>query len=134
MIKITPDKEKAKSIFEMIKSREQFLKEFEKKSTYPTIIAENYYEIIKELCTAIALTEGYKSAGENAHKNTIDFVKKYGFSESDIDIIQDLRVRRNKGLYEGRPVEKIYLENLRNDLLQIISNLKNILKNILKGD
>ena len=132
MIKITPDKERAKSIFEMVKSREQFLNNLEKIKTYPTIIAENYYEIIKELCTAIALVEGYKAGGENAHKDTINFIKKYNFNEYEIEIMQDLRIRRNKSSYEGRPIEEIYLTNIKTDLLKIIFKLKDILGELLK--
>lgn len=133
MIKINPDKEKAKSIFEIIISRERSLNELEKKNIYPTIIAENYYEIIKELCISIATAEGYKAIGENAHKDTINFIKKYGFNDSDISIIQSLRIRRNKSSYEGKPIEKIYLDNTRSDLLKIILKLKGILEKVLRN-
>ena len=127
-----PDKERAKSIFEIVKVREQSLKEIEKINAYSTIIAENYYEIIKELCMAIALTEGYKAIGENAHKDAINYVEKCGFDEYEIGTMQDLRVRRNKSSYEGKPIEEIYLTNTRADLLKLISNLKSILKEIIE--
>lgn len=136
MIKISPDKERAKSIFEMVQSREQFLKDLEnikeKTNTYPTIIAENYYEIIKELCVAIALIEGYKAVGENTHKDAINFVKKYGFDEYEIEIMQDLRIRRNKSSYEGKMIEEVYLTNIKADLSKVIFKLKNILNDLLK--
>ncbi len=132
MIKIFPDREKAKSIFGMVMSREKFIKDLEKINSYSTIIAENYYEIIKELCIAIALAEGYKAIGENAHKDAIQFVKKYGLGEDEIRIMQDLRIRRNKSSYEGKPIEEIYLSNTKADLLKIISKLKNILRDLLE--
>ena len=132
MIKIMPDKERAKSIFEIVKVREQSLKEIEKINADSTIIAENYYEIIKELCIATALTEGYKAIGENAHKDAINFVKKHQFNESEIEIMQDLRLRRNKSSYEGKPIEKVYLTNVKEDLLKIIFKLKNVLNDLLK--
>ena len=127
-----PDKERAKSIFEIVKVREQSLKEIEKINAYSTIIAENYYEIIKELCMAIALAEGYKAIGENAHKDAINYVEKCGFDEYEIGTMQDLRVRRNKSSYEGKPIEEIYLTNTRADLLKLISKLKSILKEIIE--
>lgn len=132
MIKIFPDKEKAESILKMVKSREQFLKDLEKMKAYPTIIAENYYEIIKELCMAIALAEGYKAIGENTYKDTINFVKKHDFSESEIEIMQDLRLRRNKSSYEGKTIEESYLINMKEDLLKIIFKLKKVLNSLLK--
>lgn len=132
MIKIFPDRERAKSIFEMVILRENFIKDLEKNKAYPTIIAENYYEIVKELCVAIALAEGYKTIGENAHKDAIHFVEKHGFKEDEIRIMQDLRIRRNKSSYEGKPIEEIYLSNTKADLLKIISKLKDILKDLLE--
>ncbi len=131
MIKINPDKEKAKSILNIVALRENFLKGLKNKNEYSTIIAENYYEIIKELCISIALTEGYKAIGDSAHKDTISYIKKHGISEADIDIIQNLRIKRNKSSYEGKIIEKTYLENNREDLIRIISDLRSILKKIL---
>ena len=128
-----PDKERAKSIFEMVFSRERFLKELEKISAPSTIMAENYYEIVKELCVSIGLAEGYKAIGENAHKDIINFVKKYAFNEYEIEIMQDLRTRRNKSSYEGKPIEEIYLSNVKADLQKIISKLKSVLNKMLEG-
>lgn len=129
IIKISPDKEKAKSILQMAKSRERSFKELEKIKTFPTIIAENYYEIIKELCTAIVLVDGYKFVGERAHKELIDFMSEYkAFEKFEMEIIQDLRIRRNKSSYEGKPFESVYLENKKESLLKIIDKLKKILE------
>ncbi|MFH1310799.1 MAG: hypothetical protein ABIH65_00130 [Nanoarchaeota archaeon] len=86
IIKVFPDKEKAKSILKMANSREQFLKDMEKIKIYSTIITENYYEIIKELCIAVILTDGYKAIGENAHKELIDFMRRYKeFNDFEIE-------------------------------------------------
>ncbi len=133
IIKITPDKERAKSILKMTELREEALVKLERIKAYPTIIAENYYEIMKELCTAIGLVKGYKTVGENAHKEIINFVKRYlKFEEFDIEIMQDLRIRRNKSSYEGKPIEEIYLENKKTHILNIIIKLRKILNEILE--
>jgi len=132
IIKISPDKERANSILQMVGLREKFLKDSEKIAVNSTIIAENYYEIIKELCVAIGFIEGYKSIGENAHKEIIDFIKKYDeFDELEIEIIQDLRIKRNKSSYEGKPIEEVYLENRKQDLANIIEKLKILLQKLL---
>ncbi|MCH7568621.1 MAG: hypothetical protein IIA87_04325 [Nanoarchaeota archaeon] len=94
---------------------------------------ERVIEIIKELFTAIALIDGCSVRGENAHKDLIDFMKKYReFSEFDIEVIQDLRIRRNKSSYEGKQIESIYLQNKREKLSKIIERSKKILNEKLK--
>ena len=134
MIKIKQDKERAKSILRMIDEREKVVKKLDE-TDFSTIIAENYYEIIKELCTAIALTEGFKFVGDNSHKELIEFMKKNKeITEEDISIMDDLRVRRNRSSYEGRKIEIVYLENNKKSLLEIIEKLKNVLKKKLEGD
>ena len=133
IIKITSDKERAKSRLAMIAPREKVLEELEKIKAYPTKIAEDYYEIIKELCVAIGLVWGFKTIGENAHKEIMEIASKYGeFERADIEIIQDLRVRRNKSSYEGKPIEQIYLDNNKDDLSRIINKLKGVLNNLLE--
>lgn len=131
-IKIKPDKEKAKSILKLVKSREDFLNQLEKIKAPSTMVAENYYEIIKELCTALLFVKGYKTLGRYAHKELIDSMKDYKLSEFEIGILQDLRTRRNKSSYEGKPIEPIYIENKKEKLKDIIDKLKKILKYKIK--
>jgi len=73
IIKITPDREKAKSLLQIAQDRESFINSvnFDK---FPTGKIESYYEVIKELATALALTQGIKATGEGAHKELIDFL------------------------------------------------------------
>jgi hypothetical protein len=127
IIKITPDKERVKSILKLIKRREEFLSSAD--SNFPTIIAENYYEILKELATAILNLKGKKAVGKNAHKETIDNLSKYKkISEYDISIMQDLRIKRNKSQYEGERINSSYMENKKRELKKIGKKLKDIIK------
>lgn len=127
IIKIAPDKEKANSIKKIVKTREEFLEKSDIKE-YSTILAENYYEVIKELATAILLTEGLKSIGENAHKELIDNLSKYKeLTQEEIFIMQDLRIKRNKSSYEGKPINQDYLSAKIEHLKKIIEKLKIIL-------
>lgn len=127
IIKIAPDKEKANSIQRIVKIREDFLEKSDIKE-YSTILAENYYEVIKELATAILLTEGLKTIGENAHKELIDALSIYKeFSQEEIFIIPDLRMKRNKSSYEGKPINQDYLLTKVETFKKIIEKLKIIL-------
>ena len=132
MHKVFPDKEKVKSIFKMISEREEFVSSMEIKK-FSTIIAENYYEIIKELATAILLLDGIKFLGENAHKETIDSLSKYGFSEYELSVLHDLRIQRNKSSYEGKPISSSYITNKKAIFLKIIDKLKNKIRERLGG-
>ncbi len=82
----------------------------------------------------IALIEGYKFIGENAHKELIEFIRYSELSEWESGIVDDLRMRRNKSSYEGKQIEPIYLDNNKKSLLEIIAKLKGILKDKLGGE
>ncbi|MBU0906711.1 MAG: hypothetical protein KKD18_02925 [Nanoarchaeota archaeon] len=127
MIKVYPDKEKVKSIIELAEEREKLVSDIELK-TNATFIIEDYYEIAKELTTAILLLGGIKTVGENAHKEMLDYLTHYNFSQAEITLLQDLRIRRNQSIYEGKQTKQVYLENNRLEILRIISKLKLILK------
>ncbi len=127
IIKVAPDKEKVNSMINLIKNRKEFVLSLDWEK-FPTQVAENYYEIIKELATAILLLDGLKIIGETAHKELIEELLRYKeFEEAEIKLIDDLRVKRNRSSYDGKPIEKIYLENKKDRLLQIIEKLENFL-------
>ena len=128
IVKINPDLEKAKSIFGLVKSRISIIDSL-KKVEFPTVVAENYYEIIKELISISLLVDGLKAVGENAHRDLIERFGKYTvLNNQEIAIIQDLRIKRNKSLYEGKQIEKIYLDNNENNLIEIMAKLEKYVK------
>ena len=132
IIKIIPDISKVKSIMKMVKDREEFLKKINIKE-FSGIFTENFYELIKELATAVLLVNGFKSIGENAHKDLINSLSKYKeFSEEDLSLMNDLRIRRNQRLYEGKDINLDYLLNRKEKFNKIIKKLKEILKEGLK--
>lgn len=130
LIKITPDKERAKSLLKMISLIENRIKKEDKKEMTALIISD-YYEIIKELITAILLADGFKTLN---HKDLFEYLEKnYSqFIANDFSILDSLRVLRNIISYEGFFVDLSYLT--RNEFLfkDIIIKLKNILTNSLK--
>ncbi len=124
IIKITPDKEKARSILKMISLLEERIEKQDRQRMAALIIAD-YYEIMKELNTATHLIDGYKTL---SHKDLIDYMKeKYSeFNAYEISILDDLRILRNRVAYEGFFIEPSYLK--RNEALfkQLIQKLKKL--------
>lgn len=124
IIKITPDKEKARNILKMISLIEERIQTQDKIKMAALIIVD-YYEVIKELITAIMLIDGWKTL---SHKDLIDYIKeKYSeFNSKEISILDELRILRNRVSYEGFFIERSYLE--RNETLfnQMISKLKSL--------
>jgi hypothetical protein len=133
IIKVTPDKEKVKSILYLIKERENFTSSIDYKK-FPTNATENYYEIIKELANALLLLSGLKTTGEYAHKDLIDFLINYKeFTESDILFMNDLRIKRNNSSYEGKNIESSYLENNKKRIIELIDKLKKEIRKKLEN-
>lgn len=136
MIKILKDKEKAKSLLKMAEQSEKSIRELfnlDAMKEHQSLVAREYYDIIRGLATGLLLCKGFKAIGENAHKETIDFLLNFKeISASEIEKIQDLRIRRNRNSYEGKPIESPYLENNRKDLDLIISKLKSVLAKELR--
>lgn len=116
-----PDKEKARSILKMTSLIEERIKIQNRKKMAALIIAD-YYEMIKELITAILLLDGYKTL---SHKDLIDYIGKYHeFSSYEISILDDLRILRNRIAYEGFFVDFSYLDKNEHLFKEIIKKLK----------
>lgn len=128
IIKVIPDKEKAKSILQLTKERENFVSTINHKK-FTTNASENYYEIIKELAGSLLLLDGLKVIGEYAHKDLIDYLINYKeFTESDILFMNDLRIKRNNSSYEGKRIEPNYLTNNKKRILELIEKLKGAIR------
>jgi len=130
LIKITPDKERARSILKMISLIENRIKK-EDKEEMAALIISDYYEVIKELITAILLVNGFKTL---SHKDLFEYLEEnYSqFTSNDFSILDSLRVLRNRISYEGFFVDLSYLT--RNEFLfkEIITKLKETLISSLK--
>ena len=132
IIKVKVDVKKVESILEMVCLREKSLSCLNLKK-FSTLIVETYCEIIKELSSALILLNGFKSVGENAHKDLVDFLANCkDFSEEEIFFIHDLRIKRNRSFYEGRMVDVFYLEVKQEKINEIIKKLKLLINNKLK--
>lgn len=130
IIKITPDKEKARNILKMVSLIEERIKKQDKRKMTALIIAD-YYEIIKEFITAILLIDGYKTL---SHKDLVDYLKeKYSeFTSYELSLLDDLRILRNRITYEGFFVEPSYLSRNENKFKALIRKLRNLIEKKLK--
>lgn len=127
IIKITPDKEKAKSIMKMVKTTLEMIKTIDAKKFASNVLKE-YYDVIREFMTVTLLLDGFKTTGEGAHKKLIEYLdENYNqFTKYEISLLNELRITRNKISYNGFFITEDYLERKRKDILDIISKLKSI--------
>lgn len=127
LIKITPDKEKCKSIMKMTALLLERISESDKKR-HASLIISDYYEVIKELLTEILILDGYKTL---SHKDLIDYIKEeYSkeFSEYEVFLLDELRILRNRISYDGFFVEFSYLKRKEPEIVKIIKKLQKFIK------
>jgi hypothetical protein len=118
IFKISKNEVRSRSLVEMAKERFKDIKRESK--TYKII--EEYYEIIKELITALMYSNGLKTL---SHKMLIVYLEKKfkEFDKSEIILINELRKLRNNILYYGQKVEKEFLINNEKEIKSIINKL-----------
>ncbi|MBU2638961.1 MAG: hypothetical protein KJ955_08365 [Nanoarchaeota archaeon] len=127
---IEPDIEKARALLKMASLRHEFWSSIKFDKKYTSIAVDGYYEVIKELLTALLYIEGYKS---DNHECLISFLKKrYPKMEYEIGIIYQLKGIRNSIGYRGTIVRNEYLEHNKLEFEHIIKTLQNIIKEKLK--
>lgn len=118
VFKISKEEKRAKALKEMAEDR--FSKMSELKEPYRII--EEYYEIIKELLTSFMYLQGYKTL---SHKTLVEFsaenIKE--LSKREIELIDELRVKRNNIVYYGEQVNIEFLKSREEAIKQIIEKL-----------
>jgi hypothetical protein len=128
LIKITPDKEKVRSILKMTSLIEERIK-LQDKNKMAALIIVDYYEIIKELITARLLLDGYKTL---SHKELINYISKSSeFNMHEISVLDNLRVLRNRVSYDGFFINPAYLNRNEKLFRELIVKLKSLIKEIL---
>lgn len=120
IFRITKNPVRAKSIFDLAKDRFELIKIYPREKVYK--IVEEYYEVIKELITALFYLDGYKILG---HVELLDYCfKNYNlFNDSQKKIIDTLRRMRNGSLYYGEKITRDFLLNNEDEIKSIISIL-----------
>ncbi|MEK0369428.1 MAG: hypothetical protein QQN62_07500 [Nitrosopumilus sp.] len=129
LIRITPNKEKAKSILKMVDTTIEMIKVIDV-TKFSSNVTKEYYDVIRELMTVILLLDGYKTYGEGAHKKLVEYLQSNckEFNEYEISLIDDLRITRNKIAYDGFFVEEDYIQRKTKDIQKIITKLKDMIE------
>ncbi len=92
-----------------------------------SVVAADYYEIIKELLTALLLKNGLKSQN---HECLVSFFKsKFPEYEYEAKVIHQLKDIRNRVSYDGIFVRKDYIERNKLEFEGIIKLLHGLLEN-----
>jgi len=124
--KVSPDINKINSILKMCDIRLRFTEKQEIDNETASILTGDYYEIIKELLTALLLKNGLKS---DNHECLISYLKeKHSKYEYEINIIHELKNIRNRINYDGIFVDKSYLIRNKLEFKHIIDLLKEMVK------
>lgn len=129
--RVAKDKGMIKNILDMTNLIQDRMKKDDKDKFMPLIISD-YYEIIKELITALLLCDGYKTT---SHLDLIKYLKKnYNeFTLGEILFLDRLRILRNRVVYEGLNTPSNYLYDNENIFLQIINKLRSLINLKLKN-
>ena len=124
--KINKDEDRARSLLKMAELRYEFWSNINVDSKYVSIIVDGYYEIIKELLTALLYLEGYKS---DNHECLIAYLKeKYTDLAYEITVIHQLKRIRNDIDYKGFFVKQDYLDRNKVEFEHIIKTLQKLIK------
>ena len=122
ILKISKDKKRAISLRNLAEDRFKDISSL----TKPYKIVEEYYEIIKELITAIMYIDGFKTL---SHKSLVSYLKDHynNFSAGEIKLIDELRILRDNVLYYGEKVDETFLINKKERFNEIIKKLFRLL-------
>ncbi|MBS3138718.1 hypothetical protein J4207_03360 [Candidatus Woesearchaeota archaeon] len=123
--KLRSDIEKARALIKMTEIREKRL-QLTLSPEFTTLLTEEYYEIVKELITAIMSIDGWKTV---SHELLIGYLANFyqEFSTSELLTVDQLRVIRNDIAYRGVMISPEYLERNQSTLISIIQKLRKIL-------
>ena len=124
--KISIDKDKINSIIKVVNARLKAMSQVKVDNETATVQVTDYYEVIKELLTALLLKHGMKS---DNHECLISYFKeKHPEYEYELNIIYELKNIRNRISYDGIFVKKEYLVKNKLEFKNIIKVLKELVE------
>ncbi|MFB6100912.1 MAG: hypothetical protein ABEK16_06615 [Candidatus Nanohalobium sp.] len=95
------------------------------------LIVEGYWEVIKQLSTALLNLDGYKSYSQDC---LIVFLEEFhDFNRSRIELMDQLRRLRNDIDYRGEFLDKEYLERNEGEILEVIGDLESLVEEKLEA-
>ena len=128
-VKITPDKEKAKSLIETAEDRIKFsIRDLNEKTA--NYIFEDYYSSVLELAHALVLLDGYKI---NNHVCLGFFLRDVLKKEDLFRLFDDCRYKRNSLVYYGKRMDFKTAKDAIEKAKKLMNKLKNIIYEKLKN-
>ncbi len=130
--KMRPDAEKAKALLKMTELHEKRAK-LTPLPDMATLLVEEYYEIAKEMITAIMSCDGWKTT---SHELLIGYLQRFysEFAGAEIALIDQLRQMRNDIDYRGVMIHPDYLTQNQKKILEVIHKLKQVLNRRISED
>ena len=132
VLKITPNKERAKNLLleseRRMKSLDEKIRKIGVKEENANDYVEYCYDIIMYLIRSLLYLEGYKSIGKGAHQAEVSYLRKLNFNEKDIRFLDRLRYFRNGILYYGDSFDSEYAKKVITFTKKIIPILRNRIK------
>ncbi len=122
LIRISPDRERARSLLALAKLRYEKIKTYDA-GKESSLIAEGYYEVAKEIVTALMFIDGFKTL---SHKELVEYLGtnyKTAFSYPEIRLLDQLRIMRNNVVYYGAFVEPSYIIRNKEPITRLLSKL-----------
>ena len=110
----------------MVKIEQEILSKIDIDPNTASKLAKDYYEIIKELLTALLLSNGLKSSN---HECLISFFKaKYAKFEYETKIIHELKNIRNRVSYDGYFIDEDYINKNKSKFESVIALLEDLIE------
>ena len=130
LLKIQPDKERAKNILSMTFLLEERIK-LQNRKTMVALILADYYEITKEMITSVMLLDGYKPL---SHKDLVEYLALHypEVGSYTLALIDELRILRNRIVYDGFSIDQDFLQRKETSFKEVIKKLRAIVEKKLK--
>ena len=126
--RVTPDKEKARSILEMIQTTLKMIDTIDFQA-FPSNVLKEYYDVLQETMTILLLLDGFKTYGEGAHKKRIEHIERTydEIGRDEIELLESLRSKRNRVVYDGFFIPVDFIKRREPDIKRLVKKIKNII-------
>jgi len=98
------------------------LKSIPKDKMNSNFIIDYCYDILMEIIRAKMFIDGYNAG--NSHEAEVSYLRVLGFSEADINFMDELRYHRNGTKYYGAILDKTYAEECLSFMNKIHPKIK----------
>lgn len=124
--RVEADPEKVKSIIKTAQERREYLRQIPVADKHVSFVVEGFYEVIKELLTALLLSKGLRSRN---HQCLISyFYHSHPEHEAEAHLISQMSYLRNRLNYYGEAIEPQFYNKNKEEIERIITILIRIIK------